>query len=61
MADAGLVTVSVAELAALARASRALQRRCERHRVFLRPLWGRMELGLAAGLPIGLGLSREPF
>ena len=33
----------------------------QRGRVLLRPLWGRMELGFAAALPLGLGLSREPF
>ena len=40
---------------------KAMQRRFRRRRVLLRPLWGRMELGVAAALPLGLGLSREPF
>jgi hypothetical protein len=61
VAYAGLLTITVADRGQLKRASRAIQRRCERHRVFLRPLWGRMDTGFAAGLAIGLGLSREPW
>ncbi len=61
VAYAGLMTITVADREHLHRASRAVQRRCERHRVFLRPLWGRMETGFAAAMPIGLGLSREPW
>lgn len=61
VAYTGLVTLTVTDPAQLKRATRTLQRRCQRHRLLLRPLWGRMELGLAASLPIGLGLSREPF
>jgi hypothetical protein len=56
-----LTVVTVADPAALERAATAVQRRFRRGRVLLRPLWGRMELGLAAALPLGLGLSREPF
>jgi hypothetical protein len=61
VAYTGFVTITVSEADELRRASRTIQRRCQRHRVLIRPLWGRMELGLAAALPIGLGLSREPF
>mgnify|MGYP003423460123 CR=1 FL=1 len=61
IAYTGFVTITVSETEELRRASRTIQRRCQRHRVLIRPLWGRMELGLAAALPIGLGLSREPF
>lgn len=61
VAYAGFVTITTTDPEALGRATRALKRRCARHRVFLRELWGRMELGFAAALPIGLGLSREPF
>ena len=62
---AGLVVVTVdgGDGAAdrLQRAGKAVERRFRNKRVLLRPLWGRMELGLAAALPLGLGLSREPF
>jgi hypothetical protein len=61
VAYAGLLTITVTDRDQLKRASRAIQRRCERHRVHLRPLWGRMDTGFAAALPIGLGLSREPW
>lgn len=61
VAYAGLVVVTVDDDAELHRAAQAVRRRCERHRVMLRPLWGRMDVALAAALPIGLGLSREPF
>ena len=61
VAYVGLVTITTAQPDGLDRATRALKRRCARHRVFLRELWGRMDVGYAAGLPIGLGLSREPF
>jgi hypothetical protein len=61
VAYAGLLTITVADRDHLKRASRAIQRRCERHHVFLRPLWGRMDTAFAAALPIGLGLSREPW
>ena len=61
VAYAGLVVVTVDDDAELHRAAQAVRRRCERHRVMLRPLWGRMDIALAAALPIGLGLSREPF
>jgi hypothetical protein len=57
----GLVTVTVADLADLQRAAHSIVRRFRRRRVLLRPLWGRMDLGVAAALPLGLGLSREPF
>jgi hypothetical protein len=56
-----LVTVTVADLADLQRAAHSVVRRFRRRRVLLRPLWGRMDLGVAAALPLGLGLSREPF
>jgi hypothetical protein len=62
---AGLVVVTVAggadDSARMQRCSKAVERRFRNRRVLLRPLWGRMELGLAAALPLGLGLSREPF
>ena len=58
---AAVVCVTVADPGQLDRASKAVQRRFRRRRVLLRALWGRMELGLAAALPLGLGLSREPF
>ena len=62
---AGLVVVTVAggaeDSALMQRCSKAVERRFRNRRVLLRPLWGRMELGLAAALPLGLGLSREPF
>jgi hypothetical protein len=61
VAYTALVTVTVGDVENLNRAGQAIRRRCERNRVMLRPLWGRMDIGLAAGLPIGLGLSREPF
>lgn len=61
VAYTGFVTLTVDDADDLRRATRTMQRRCQRHRVFLRALWGRMELGFAASLPIGLGLSREPF
>lgn len=61
VAFSGLVVVTVDDPAELDRAAGALQRRYRRGRVLLRPLWGRMELGLAAALPLGLGLAREPF
>ncbi len=55
---AGLVTLSAPTLEELDRAGRAYERRCFTRRVTLRQLWGRQDLGLAAGLPLGLGLSR---
>ena len=61
VAYVGLVTITIARRPTVWTGRRALKRRCARHRVLLRPLWGRMELGYAAALPIGLGLSREPF
>jgi hypothetical protein len=61
VAYAGFATITTTDPDTLIRATRALKRRCARHRVFLREMWGRMELGFAASLPIGLGLSREPF
>ena len=61
LAYAGLVTLTAPNLEALDRAGRAYERRCYRRRVTLRVLWGRQDLALAAGLPLGLGLSRiEP-
>jgi hypothetical protein len=61
VAYTALVTVTVGDPDELNRAAQAMRRRCERHRVMLRPLWGRMDVGVAAALPLGLGLSREPF
>lgn len=58
LAYAGLVTLSAPSLEELDRAGRAYERRCFTRRVTLRQLWGRQDLGLAAGLPLGLGLSR---
>jgi len=55
---AGLVTLSAPTLEELDRAGRTYERRCFTRRVTLRQLWGRQDLGLAAGLPLGLGLSR---
>lgn len=59
VAYAGLVTLSAGTLGELDRAGRAYERRCFSRRVTLRQLWGRQDLGLAAGLPLGLGLSRS--
>jgi len=59
LAYAGLVTLSASSLEELDRSARAYERRCHTRRVTLRPLWGRQDLGLAAGLPLGLGLSRS--
>jgi len=61
VAYTGLMLVTAADVDALGRAAKAVERRFRRGRILLRPLWGRMELGVAASLPLGLGLSREPF
>ena len=61
VAYTAVIAVTVGDVDDIHRAAQAMRRRCERHRVMLRPLWGRMDIGLAASLPIGLGLSREPF
>ena len=59
VAYAGLVTLSAPTLEELDRAGRGYERHCFTRRVTLRQLWGRQDLGLAAGLPLGLGLSRS--
>ena len=51
--------MSAPSLEELNRSVRAYERRCHRRRVSLRTLWGRQDLALAAGLPLGLGLSRS--
>lgn len=61
VAYAGFVLLTVEHGDDLARASKAFERSCTRQRVRVRPLWKRMELGVSAALPLGLGLSREPF
>lgn len=61
IAFCGFVTITVDDIADLKRASKSMERRSQRHRVLMRSMWGRMDIGYAASLPIGLGLAREPF
>lgn len=61
VAFVGLVTLTVENVDDMKRVAEGLKRRSSRHRVLLRSLWGRMDIGYAASLPIGLGLAREPF
>jgi len=56
---AGLVTITAPLGDDLVRACRSYERRFYRRRVSLRLLWGRQDLAMASGLPLGLGLSRS--
>ena len=61
LAYAAIITVTADTAAGLEVAGRDFERLATRHKVQVRRLWGRMHLGLAASLPLGIGLSRlEP-
>ena len=61
VAYSALVTLTAADADALAAASTSIVNRFSRARVTLRPMSMRMDVALAASLPLGLGLSRtEP-
>ena len=61
VAYAGLLTVTAGTVEGLERASAGFANRFARSRTTLRPMSMRMDVALAASLPLGLGLSRtEP-